>query len=372
LKNILVDHYRPRILENFVYDLLEMATNDRDSEYTFDQRLQRKTSLIELPQMLEESYNAVIYRFDRSVLAMVEKTIKSRDHGYVQKMIQLLFSSMLSTSHSPVYFSLQENDVLYFTEMIASIYPVKSVADYVVGYSLYEGYVISGLLKRFDDEIKQFNLSGSLDLLNKIISSEGKKSSAKGVAFETVCLNELTNPNKMWSVRTFCDALGVSLQKVNSNIQCLDFPIEFCHQSIDEDIYLIDRPRKWLRPSNAMRPDVIAFLGQDKMITVGIKLYTSEVSRKVFDDNLMTTAPSHFYTSKNNSVSKKRKAWIDCLGNDPIHFTLRILFVFPRPASFILPENTSSVVHVLVTLDNMDKVFSQDTCTLLRFICSGV
>ncbi len=148
-------------------------------------------------------------------------------------MIRLLFSSIVSSRTSPIFLSFSDKDFTYFMDTVGAIYPVFGTHGSISGYSLREGYVIASLLERFKEEMNAFRLSESLELLHKVIISEGRSTSAKGVAFESVCLYELSQAEKKWTIASFCSALNVPLDGVDSEIMSLPFPT---HVSTDNEM----------------------------------------------------------------------------------------------------------------------------------------
>jgi len=66
LETILVDEYRPRILENLVQDLLNLGVNYIDAADLRNQRLLQESRIDDLELILKSSYNAVIQRFNKT------------------------------------------------------------------------------------------------------------------------------------------------------------------------------------------------------------------------------------------------------------------------------------------------------------------
>ena len=287
-ENILTDNYRPRILENFVIDLFCIANNDSESPDTAKKRL-----LIELYQLdniqdiLEESYNAVIARFTRKSIKPL--AIQIRNHDRTKILLKLLLSSKMTIKNSPMICQLTNNEKNFFMDSIGSILLISNF----YGYSFYEGYVINSLLELFDFELHEYNLASSLKILNDIIAREGKKTTAKGTAFESVVISELIKKRGQ-SVSELLCKFGVSL---NRSFNHLLLPTE--KNSTDDIDIISNRPLNvFMRPSNSFRPDILAFLSKDICLTFGIKLYTGEIPLSKHLDNIDSTDPDRFFSKK--------------------------------------------------------------------------
>ncbi|OAJ43390.1 hypothetical protein BDEG_26755 [Batrachochytrium dendrobatidis JEL423] len=106
LKTVLTDNYRPRILENFVYDLFSAGINDNDSATAQRIRLKKQHAFSNINDIVEESYNAVIGRFTH-----------------------------------------------FFMDTVGSIYPINETGE----YSFFEGYVIDSLFTLFKKELEEYH-----------------------------------------------------------------------------------------------------------------------------------------------------------------------------------------------------------------------
>ncbi|KAK5672596.1 hypothetical protein QVD99_000115 [Batrachochytrium dendrobatidis] len=188
LKTVLTDNYRPRILENFVYDLFSAGINDNDSATAQRIRLKKQHAFSNINDIVEESYNAVIGRFTH-MIEPIARTIRA--HSHTQIMLKLILSSMMTTNHGPIYFQLDKNQEYFFMNTVGSIHLIRETG----GYFLSEGYVIDLLLNLFRTEFQQFNLLSSLDLLSSIAGTKGKKTTAKGTPFEAVILAGMIQKN---------------------------------------------------------------------------------------------------------------------------------------------------------------------------------
>ncbi|KAJ8326654.1 hypothetical protein O5D80_005382 [Batrachochytrium dendrobatidis] len=169
LKTVLTDNYRPRILENFVYDLFSAGINDNDSATAQRIRLKKQHAFSNINDIVEESYNAVIGRFTRMSIEPIARTIRA--HSHTQIMLKLILSSMMTTNHGPIYCQLDKNQEYFFMNTVGSIHLIRETG----GYFLSEGYVIDLLLNLFRTEFQQFNLLSSLDILSSIAGTKGKK-----------------------------------------------------------------------------------------------------------------------------------------------------------------------------------------------------
>ena len=203
LKEVLFDNYRPRILENFVYDLFSIGMNDNTSPELKSKRVSNR-NLVTLSAILKESYDAVIHRFTRVSIAPLAQTIRNISHTEI--MLKLLLSSMMTSKEGPINCQLDKNQINFFTDTIGAIYLISDLG----GYSFYEGYVIDQFVVLFEEELKQFNLWSALNLLKNIIGLEGRKTSSKGTPFEDVVLADLVKLNGP-SLSEILSEFGVTL-----------------------------------------------------------------------------------------------------------------------------------------------------------------
>ena len=365
LETVLVDNYRPRILENFVYDLFCIATNDAESPGTKTKRIAKWMNLVDIIAIVKESYDAVINRFTRVSIVPIAKSI--RDHSQVEIMLKLLLSSMVTSNDEPLNCQLDQNQQEFFMDTIGSIYLISSIG----GYSFFEGYVIDSLLVEFNPELQQFNLLTAFNLLKSIIGLEGKKTSAKGTPFEAVVLADIMmNTNSSLS-QLMTDFGVVTTYDLNN----LSLPKE--EQKLDDDIIISNRPlNAFFRPSNQFRPDILAFLSNEVCISFGIKIYTSRISSSIHDDNLQSTDPDLFFTKsgKATNTSKHRK-WKKSIKEVPFKFSARFLIELPEPVHTVSIENVHDVVDagketviIVITKSNMRKILSQDVASFVDFI----
>jgi hypothetical protein len=364
LKKVLIDNYRPRILENFVYDLFSFTVNDKDSPKTKRARVERFPQLTEIQDIIEESYTAVIHRFTRLTIEPLAKTIK--DYNQVEIMLKLLLSSMMTSNGRSIYYDLNKDQTAFFIDTIGSIYLVTSTT----GYTFYEGYVIDSFLKLFEEELWKSRLSASLDLLKSIIGLEGKKTSAKGTAFEAVIVADIIQQKGPLLSQVLSSFGIVASHELNG----VCFPIEEWKLE-DEDI-IAKRPlNAFLRPSNQFRPDILTFLSKEVCVSFGIKIYTSKIPPAVHEDNLASTDPYLFFSKAGSSTNvEKRKQWIKSIKESPLKFSARFLFEFPEPAASVSVEhahkheNGTESVILVITKSNMRKLLSEDVATLVEFI----
>ncbi|KAJ3129948.1 hypothetical protein HK098_007214 [Nowakowskiella sp. JEL0407] len=366
LSEILVDNYRPRILENFVYDLFKVAVNDTDSPTIKDARLARKEDLRTIRLILEESYKAVIHRFTRVSIEPIADQIRS--NSYTLVLLRLLISSMISCNGEVVPFHLEPSDISFFTDAVGSIYLVSDIqSNGIASYSFYEGYVIDALLESFKHELEKESLHSALNLLRNIIASEGRKSTAKGTPFEAVVLAELLK-HKDRLVSDVIGRFGVKFDHPDLRIPARELKMA------DERI-IAERPQhSFIRPTNQFRPDIIAFLSPNTLLSCGIKLYTSNIKEAVHKENLKSTDPRLFFEKKDRATNQeKRRLWVDSFSSSPISLSVRFLFEFPgiNPAidfnnGRYVEDGMESVV-ILITAENMDVLFSDDVCRVVRF-----
>jgi hypothetical protein len=139
---------------------------------------------------------------------------------------------------------------------------------------------------------------------------------------------------------------------------------------VDDATIISERPREvFLRPSNSFRPDILAFLGSETMLSVRIKLYASNTGRAVPDDNLASNNPAlHFVKGNNPANEKNRELWVKSFESNPINKSIRILIELPEPVDCeILSDSTDSIV-ISVTKANMHQLFSSEACQLINCI----
>jgi hypothetical protein len=360
LKKVLTDNYRPRILENFVYDLLSVAMNDKDSPNTRNKQVEQDLQVTELQDIIEESYREVIHKFTRLTIEPLAKTI--RDHHQVEVMLKLLLSSMMTGNGRSINYELNKDQETFFIETIGSIYLVS----WIRGSTFYEGYVIDSFLRLFEEELCQFRLSSSLDLLRSIIGREGKKTTAKGVPFEAVVLADLVQQNGPLQSQVF-SSFGL-VASYELNVVC--FPIE--------EWMLEDEKRPWnafLRPCNPFRSDILTFLSKEVCVSFGIKIDTLKIPSAVHEDNHASTDPYLFFSKSGDSTqTEKQKKWIKIIKESPLKFSARFLVEFPEPAASLSVEhvqkheNETETVIIVITKNNMRKLLSEDVAILVEFI----
>jgi hypothetical protein len=120
LETVLTDNYRPRILENFLYDLFSIGMNDNESPITKNKRVEKRLELNDISDILKESCKAVIHRFIRVSIKPMASTI--RNHSQTEIIMKLLLSSMMTTNHTPINCHLNQNQINFFSETVGSIY----------------------------------------------------------------------------------------------------------------------------------------------------------------------------------------------------------------------------------------------------------
>ena len=365
LENVLTDNYRPRILENFVYDLFCIGMNDTDSPTsTKNRRVGNRINLTNMDDIIVESYRAVLHRFTRVSIEPLAKII--RENLQTEIILKLLLTSMMTSNHNPINCHLNENQISFFENTVGAIY---LISDFV-GHSFFEGYVIESLLSEFKEEIVQFNLLSSLNLLKDIVRSEGKKSSAKGVSFEAVVLSDIKQNEKNLSeiLRKF----GVTID-VN---QKLSLPTK--EVKMDDETIIQKRPvNVFVRPSNMFRPDIIAFLSEKVCLSFGIKLYTSRIPEKVHNDNLESTDPKLFFSKAGKITNTANHSkWQASLRDKPLALSIRFLIEMPGPVNSISMENVieksdvDESITVTVSSHNMRILLGEEVCKLIEFITS--
>jgi hypothetical protein len=366
LENILIDNYRPRILENFVYDLFTLGMNDNDSPTTKEKRTEKNLNMTDVNDILEESYNAVIYRFTRLSVESMAETI--RRSSQIEILLKLLFSSMMTNKNEPMYLQLTKMQQEFFTDTVGSIYLINNFGK----YSFYEGYLIDAFLNIFKHDLQQFNLSSSLDLLKTIICREGKKSTAKGVAFEAVVLADIIKL-KGKSLAAVLKAFDVI---TNYNLKNLKLPTT--EKKLNDKTIISDRPFNVLiRPSNQFRPDILSFLSEEVCLSFGIKIYTSRISAEVHNDNLDSTNPNLFFSKSGQPTNtENQKSWKKSLKKSPLKFTARFLIELPELVQTVSTEpfneksNGIETVIIVITKHNMHQIFSEEVTKLVDFITS--
>ena len=365
LEAILTDNYRPRVLENLVYDLFCIGMNDNESPTTKDERVEKRSELLNIVDVLKESYDAVIHRFTRVSLKPIAQKIKS--HAQTEIMLKLLFSSMMTSSGGPINCHLNPNETEFFLETIGSIYLIPGAG----GYSFYEGYVIDSFLLLFEDELRRFQLSSSLNLLKNIIGLEGKKTTAKGTPFEAVILADIINLNSPYLSQVLA-GFGI----VAKDGDGLRLPTK--EEKLDDEIIISERPLNvFLRPSNQFRPDIVAFLSKQVCLSFGIKLYTSRISLAMHTDNFESTSPDLFFSKAGRPTNlEKYSHWQRSLKDSPLKLTVRFLIELPEPVNTAPIEitricnNANDNVVIVITKSNMRKLLSEDISLLVDFITS--
>jgi hypothetical protein len=366
LETVLTDNYRPRILENLVYDLFCIGMNDNESPTTKNERVEKLLELKDISDILKESYTAVIHRFIRVSIKPMASTI--RNHSQTEIMLKLLLSSMMTTNHTPINCQLNQNQINFFSDTVGSIYLIFENG----GYSFFEGYVIDSFLIQFEEELKHYNLTCSLNLLKSVIEMEGKKTTAKGTPFEAVVLAELIKRND--------ESLSQLLKKFSIIVNGFD---DLClptkqEKYGDEDI-ISKRPQNvFLRPSNQFRPDILAFLSESVCFSSGIKLYTSNISTAVHEDNLESTDPSLFFSKQKRPTNQGNYLkWQESIRIKPFTLSVRVLFELPNPVQNVSTESvhvkTEQQEHVIIMISkqNMDLIFCKEVVTLVNFITSS-
>jgi hypothetical protein len=360
LEIVLTDYYRPRVLENFVYDLFQIAMNDTESPQTLRKRMKKFETLEDINDILIESYRAIIHRFTRVTIAPLCSEIKKS--GHTKTLLKLLFASMMTCRSGPITGYLEDHEVVFFTDTIGSVYLIPKGNR----YSFYEGYVIESFLAEFENALQELNLQASLKILRSIIAQEGKKTTAKGTPFEAVVLADLRQKNAPF----IADVLGNFGVSVSECVGRLQLPTKV--SDFDDDAIISARATNcFFRPSNHFRPDILAFLSKDVSLSFGIKLYTSEVDFKTHNDNFKSTDPKLFFLKEDRPTNtKNRSKWEESLKRQPIKLAVRILIELPETVKTVdtkIIQNSENVV-IVVTTQNMEKILSEDVCRLIRFI----
>ncbi|KAJ1512194.1 hypothetical protein HMI56_004383 [Coelomomyces lativittatus] len=265
LTNIFTDNYRPRILENFVYDLFCIGMNDNESPATKCDRIDKRIDLLDINDIVKESYDAVIHRFTRVSIEPLYQTI--RKHSQIEIMLKLLLSSMLTSDEGPINCQLNQDQKDFFMDTIGSIYLISGFG----GYSFFEGYVIDSFLVLFETELREFNLWSSLTLLKNIIGLEGKKTTAKGTPFEAVVLADLMKLNSPSLSQL------LSIFDVDTAYKADHLRLPNVERRLNDEVIISERPLNvFLRPSNQFRPDILAFLSKDVSYQQGKTLSVGE------------------------------------------------------------------------------------------------
>ena len=364
LKAILTDNYRPRVLENLVYDLFSIGMNE--SPTTKDGRVEMKSELLNIVDVLKESYDAVIHRFTRETLKPLAQKIRS--HGQTGTMLKMLLSSMMTSSGRPINCELSPKDTeLFFLETIGSIYLVYGSG----GFSLYEGYVIDSFLNLFQDELGQFQLSSSVNLLKKISGLQGRESIAKGTPFEAVVLADITNQNSPYLSQVLAK-IGIIAKDADG----LRLPTK--EETMDDEIIISERPLNvWLRPSNQFRPDILAFLSKQVCLSFGIKLCTAKISPAMHTDSFESTNPDLFFSKAGLPTNlEKYSNWQSSLKDLPLKLSVRFVIELPEPENTASTEITricnddNDNVVIVITKGNMRKLLSEDVSLLVDYITS--
>ncbi|KAJ8322535.1 hypothetical protein O5D80_000032 [Batrachochytrium dendrobatidis] len=363
---VLTDNYRPRILENFVYDLFSAGINDNDSATAQRIRLKKQHAFSNINDIVEESYNAVIGRFTRMSIEPIARTIRA--HSHTQIMLKLILSSMMTTNHGPIYCQLDKNQENFFMNTVGSIHLIRETG----GYFLSEGYVIDLLLNLFRTEFQQFNLLSSLDILSSIAGTKGKKTTAKGTPFEAVILAGMIQKNGP-HLSNVLSSFGVSI----AGLDGLQLPT--IERKAGDGTIISDRPTGvFFRPSSQFRPDILAFLSKQVCVSFGIKLYTSKIPSAVSADNLESTNPDFFFIKADRPTNNEAYLkWQQSISDTPLKFSIRFLIELPEPLSAVSTENTYNSVEgnqnvvVVVSKSNMRNILSEQVASFVEFITSS-
>ncbi|KAJ8330828.1 hypothetical protein O5D80_000854 [Batrachochytrium dendrobatidis] len=309
---VLTDNYRPRILENFVYDLFSAGINDNDSATAQRIRLKKQHAFSNINDIVEESYNAVIGRFTRMSIEPIARTIRA--HSHTQIMLKLILSSMMTTNHGPIYCQLDKNQEYFFMNTVGSIHLIRETG----GYFLSEGYVIDLLLNLFRTEFQQFNLLSSLDILSSIAGTKGKKLQQK----------EHHSKPSFWLLPTIERKAG-------------------------DGTIISDRPTGvFFRPSSQFRPDILAFLSKQVCVFFFIK----------------ADRPTN-----NEAYLKWQQSISDTPLKFSIRFLIELpepLSAVSTENTYNSVEGNQNVV-VVVSKSNMRNILSEQVASFVEFITSS-
>jgi hypothetical protein len=368
LQTVLQDNYRPRVLENFVYDLFSIAMNDMDSpKQVRDKRIANKYKLTEPDDIVQESYQAILHRFTRVTIEPLSKVI--RISMQTELMLKLLLSSMLSSTGKPINCHMDERQTLFFEETVGAIYIIPGET----GYSFFEGYVIESFLHNFENELQAYNLTSSFNLLRVIINLEGGKTFAKGTPFEAVVIQELV---KLRGLRINDVVRKFGIEDFND----LDVQMPTVESTTSDEEIIANRPTNtFFRPTNQFRPDIVAFLGIYTCLSFGIKIYTSKISKPIHDDNLASTDPALYFQKNGRPTNmEKRKQWKASTKAAPILHSIRFLIELPCLAEKVKFDdvnedvNGKKTVIIMISKSNMHKLFSPEACNLIEFITGNL
>ena len=259
--------------------------NDSDLPTTQYKRYKNLDELLDMDIIMKESYNAVIHRFTRGSIEPVAAFIKSR--SYTDAFLKILLSSMMTVNYTPISCQLNEKQEAFFIDTIGSIYLIGDLRS--GEYSFYEGYVIDAFLPLFQNELSQFKLLSSLNLIMDIIRLEGKKTSAKGAPFEAVvvadiiCLGSPLLSDILWK-------LGFHIPEIDG------LRLPQIERKFDDETIISERPvGAFMRPYNQFRSDILAFLSKQVRLSFGIKLHSAKIPSSVHTDNFESTDPSLFF-----------------------------------------------------------------------------
>ena len=144
LKLVLNDNYRPRILEDFVYDLFSIGIKD----YQSSERLAKRSDLLDISTILQESYKAVIHLFARVSIVFNAETIRWKCQTEI--LIKLLLPSMTTRNNRPINCDWNEGQLNIMNDTIGSIYHSHE------GPCFFEGYLTDSLLVLFEAELQEF------------------------------------------------------------------------------------------------------------------------------------------------------------------------------------------------------------------------
>ena len=286
------------------------------------------------------------------------KTI--RQSSQTDSLLRLLLSSMMRLGDSYFQFYLNESHVNFFKETVGDVYLIFKGGS----YSFFEGYVIDAFCKEFQIELENYKL---------ITSLEGRKSSAKGAPFEAVVVNDLLKIRGT-TLPSVVSRFGITLAN-NNNLKLRGTMTK----GVGDAQIIRKRPLNvYLRPSTLFIPDVLAFLSPDTLLSVGIKLYTSNISLDVHQDNLKSTDPALFFQKNGrNTILPVALYGKKSLKLKPIRLSVRFLIELPGISGSTCfrnihktNDNTETIV-ILITNENMEQLFSEDVCRLIRFITQG-
>jgi hypothetical protein len=277
--------------------------NVEDSYLDMRQKRNRsRTDDFDLETVLRESYVSTLNRFIGGCIVPMSQKI--RNASQTETLLRLLLTSLFSCSGKSVECWSSASEIDLFQETVG----------FAFGYSFSEGFVIDFLLREFENEIANFELTLSLNHVKGIIASESGKTFAKGAPFEAVVLADLINLNGR-PLSDIISSFGITLTGMDN----LTLPTTI--ENFTDEYIISERPTNvFIRPSKQFGPEILVFLSKTICLSFGLHLNSSPKSME-------STDPNHFFLKNGQPTNiKKQKKWQESISLEPL--THSILFSY--------------------------------------------